>query len=109
MGSRGIWKLGFSTVIGKLDKGRNGINAFFFITICEQGGSYTKYQKLLMHKICGSVKCECLFRVRGYLLIDDHLSLKVGNSKHNPEMENVLKSHKISRSLNPNEIRYLRE
>jgi len=54
-----------------------------------------------MHKISGSVNCECLFRVRGYLLIDGHWSLKVGNSKHNREMEDVLKGHKTSRSLNP--------
>jgi len=101
VGPRGIWKLRFSTVIGKSNKGRNGINAFFSITICEQGGSYTKYKKLLMHKISGSVNCECLFRVRGYLLIDGHWSLKVGNSKHNREMEDVLKGHKTSRSLNP--------
>lgn len=85
---RGISKLGFSTIIGKSDKGLNGRNAFL-ITTCEQGGSYTEYKKLLMHKIYGSMKCEYLFCVRGYLLVDGHWSLKVGKSKHNREMEDV--------------------
>jgi len=97
-----VWKLGFSTVIGKSDKGGNGINAFF-IVICKRGGSYTEYKKLSRRKISDSVKCECLFRVRSYLLVAGDWSLKVGDGRYNHEMTVVLKGHK---RLNPNESTY---
>jgi hypothetical protein len=50
-----------------------------------------------------------LFRVRGYLLIDDDWSLKVGNGKHNHDMTDELKGHKTVGRLNSNESIYLRE
>jgi len=55
------------------------------------------------------VKCECLVRVRGYLLIAGDWRLKVGDGKHNHEMSDKLTSHKTTRRLNSNESRYLRE
>jgi hypothetical protein len=75
-------KIGFSTIIGKSDKGGNGINAFVTV-ICKRGCSYTEYKKLSRLKISGSVKCEYLFRVRGYLSIVGDWSLKVGDGRHN--------------------------
>ena len=87
-------KLGFSTVIGKSDKGENGRNACVTV-ICKRGGSYTKQKKLSGRKISSSVKCECLFRVRGYFLIVGDLSLKVRDGRHNHEMAVVLKGHKL--------------
>ena len=60
-------------------------------------------------KISGSVKCECLFRVRGYLLIAGDWNLKVGDGRHNHEMTDVLKGHKTARRLNLYASRYLRE
>ncbi|KEH15813.1 otubain, putative, partial [Medicago truncatula] len=72
-------------------------------------GPYTEYKKLTRHKISGSVKCECLFRLRGYLLIVGDWSLQVGDGRHNHDMEEVLKGHKIVGRLNPNESLYLHE
>jgi len=60
-------KLGFSIVIGKSDNGVNGRRAFVTL-ICERGGSYTEYKRRSRSEIAGSVKCECPFRLRGYLL-----------------------------------------
>jgi len=60
-------KLGFCTVIGKSDNGGNGRSAFVTL-ICERGGSYTEYKRKTQRKIAGSVKCECPFRLRPYLL-----------------------------------------
>jgi len=54
-------------------------------------------------QIVGSVKCKCLFRLRGYLLIAGDWSLKVGEGVHNHYMADVLKGHKIIGRLNPNE------
>jgi len=60
-------KLGFSTVTGKSDNGGNGRSAYVTL-ICERGGSYIEYKRKSRREIAGSVKCECLFRLRGYLL-----------------------------------------
>jgi len=92
-------KLVFSTVIGKSDKGDNG-RSTFVIVICERGGSYTEYKELIWHKISGSVKCKCLFRLRGYLLIAGDWRLKVGDGRHNHDMAEVLKDHKTYGCLN---------
>ena len=77
-------KLGFSTVIGKSDNGGNGRRAFVAL-ICERGGSYIEYKRKSRCEIVGSVKCECLFRLRGYSLTGGDWSLKVGDGKHNHE------------------------
>jgi hypothetical protein len=81
----------------------------FFTGICERGGSYTEYKKLMRSKIICSVKYECPFRLRGYLLIAGDWSLKVGDGRHNHDMAEVLKSHKIVGRLNPNEHIHLHE
>lgn len=67
--------------------------------IWKRGGSYNEYKKLSRGKIFSSVKCECLFSVRGYLLIACDWSLKVDYGRHNHEMEDVLKGHKTARPL----------
>jgi len=51
----------------KSDNGGNGRNTFVTL-ICERGGSYTEYKRKSRREIDGLVKCECLFRLRGYLL-----------------------------------------
>jgi len=48
-----------------------------------------------------------LFRVRSYLLIAYDWSLKVDDGNHKHGMAGDLKSHKTTRSLNPNESRYV--
>jgi len=101
-------KLGFSTVIGKSDNGGNGRSAFVTL-ICERGGSYNEYKRKSRRKVVGSVKCECLFRLRGYLLSGGDWNLKVGDGKHNHDMTDVLKGHKIVGRLNPNERVHLQE
>jgi hypothetical protein len=60
-------------------------------------------------KVHVPVKCECLFRLRGYLFIACDWSLKVGDGRHNHEMTDVLKGHKTTGRLNSNESLYLRE
>jgi len=101
-------KLGFSTVIGKSDNGGNGRSAFVTL-ICERGGSYTEYKIKTRREIAGSGKCECPFRLRGYLLIAGDWSLKVGDGKHNHDMTDLLKGHKNVGHLNPNEHVHLHE
>jgi len=101
-------KLDFSTVIGKFDNGGNGRNAFVTL-ICEREGPYTEYKRMTRREIAGSVKCECPFWLRGYLLTAGDWSLKVGDGKHNHDMTDVLKGHKTAGCLNPNERVHLEE
>jgi len=77
--------------------------------ICERGGSYTEYKRKTRHHIAGSVKCECPFRLKGYLLHAGDWSLKVGDGRHNHDMTDVLKGHKTAGRLNPNECVHLHE
>jgi len=77
--------------------------------ICERGGSYTEYKSKSRREIAGSVKCECLFQLRGYLFTAGDWSLKVGDGKHNHDMTDVLKGHKTACRLNPNERVHLQE
>ena len=101
-------KLGFSTVIGKSDNGGSRRSSFVTL-ICERGGSYTEYKRKTRREIASSVKCECPFRLRGYLLTADDWSLKVGDGRRNHDMTDVLKGHKIVGRLNPNEHLHLNE
>jgi hypothetical protein len=101
-------KLGFSTVIGKFDKAGNRKGAFVTV-ICERRGSYTEYKKLTQCEISGSVKCECPFQLIAYLLIAGDWSLRVGDGRHNHDIEDVLKGHKTAERLNPNECIHLHE
>ena len=77
--------------------------------ICERGGSYTEYKSKSRREIAGSVKCECLFQLRGYLFTAGDWSLKVGDGKHNHDMTDVLKGHKTAGRLNPNERVHIQE
>jgi len=101
-------KLGFSTIIGKSDNGGNGRSAFVTL-IYEREGSYTEYKRKSRRKIAGSVKCECLFRLRRYLSTGGDWSLRVGDGKHNHDMTDVLKGYKTVGRLNPNECVHLEE
>jgi len=101
-------KLGFSTIIGKSDNGGNGRNTFVTL-ICERGGSYTEYKRKSRREIASSVKCECPFWLRGYLLTAGDWSVKVGDGKHNHDMTDVLKGHKTAGRLNPNERVHIQE
>lgn len=85
---------------------RNSRNAFV-ARICEKRCSCTEYKKFYKRKVDDSIKRECLFHVRGYLLIAYYCSLKVGDGNHNHVMGDGLNGHKIIGSLNPNESRYL--
>jgi len=97
-----VRKLGFSTIIGKSDNSGNGRSTFVTL-ICERGGSYSEYKRKTRREIVGSGKCECPFRLRGYLLTAGDWSLKVGDGRHNHDMTDVLKGHKTVGRLNPNE------
>jgi len=101
-------KLGFSTVIGKSDNGGNGRSTFVTL-IYERGGSYPEYKRKIWNEIAGSVKRECPFWLRGYLLTAGDWSLKVGDGRHNHDMTDVLKGHKTAGRLNPNERVHLHE
>ena len=91
-------KVGFSTIIGESDNNDIGRSAFVTL-ICERGGSYTEYKRKTWHEIVGSGKCECPFRLRGYLLTAGDWSLKVDDGKHNHDMTDVLKGLKTAGRL----------
>jgi len=101
-------KLDFSTVIGKFDNGGKGRSAFVSLK-CERGGLCTEYKRKTQREIAGSVNCECPFLMRGYFLIADDWSLKVGDGRHNHDMKDVLKDHKTTGPLTPNERVHLHE
>ena len=67
------------------------------------------YKRKTRRKIVGSVKCEFMFQLRGYLLTTGDWSLKVGDCRHNHDMTDVLKGHKTVGCLNPNERVHLNE
>ena len=69
-------KLGFTVVIGRPNNGGNGIKTFVTM-ICEREDSYAEHKKLSKSKIVVLIKCECSFRLRGYLLSTNDWSLKV--------------------------------
>nr|XP_004487787.1 uncharacterized protein LOC101493994 [Cicer arietinum] len=59
-------KLGFSVVITNSDHGSN-CRKQFFVLGCERGGVYKGTKKKLKREKTGSCKCDCPFRLRGYM------------------------------------------
>lgn len=82
---------GFIVVIVKSDNGGKGSKKrkgrkIFLILGCEKSGKYRKFKNALSHKVSGTKKCECPFRLRGRLLKNGGWKVNVMCGTHNHQV-----------------------
>ncbi|XP_058779475.1 uncharacterized protein LOC131653367 [Vicia villosa] len=95
-------KLGFCIVIGGSDNNTARRNVFVTLT-CERSGKYICRIQKLKHDDTGSRKCECPFRLRGYLLENNKWRFNVICCLHNHDLIPKLVGHPIACRLLPDE------
>ncbi|XP_058761990.1 protein FAR1-RELATED SEQUENCE 5-like [Vicia villosa] len=95
-------KLGFGVVIGRSDNGTSRRNAFVTLT-CKRSEKYILHFQKLKRDDTGSRKCECPFRLRGYLLANNKWKFNVICGLHNHDLSQKLVSHPITCRLLPDE------
>ncbi|WJX72087.1 hypothetical protein P8452_56003 [Trifolium repens] len=96
-------KLNFGIIIGKSDFGDNRRKPYFML-VCERSGTYVSTGKKLKTEKTGTRKCQCPFRLRGYLHVTDHKwYMTVVNDTHNHELDKGLEGHLIVGRLKRNE------
>ena len=95
-------KLGFGVVIGRSDNGTDRRNAFVTLT-CERGGKYMPRIRNFKREDTGSRKCECPFKLRGYMLASNKWKFNVLCGLHNHDLSLKLAGHPIACRLLPDE------
>ncbi|XP_058747029.1 uncharacterized protein LOC131620019 [Vicia villosa] len=95
-------KLGFGVVIGRYDYDTFRINEFVTLT-CERSGKYIRRIQKLKRDDTGSRKCECPFRLCGYLLANNKWKFNVICGLHNYDLCQKLAGHPIASRLLPDE------
>ncbi|KAK2439915.1 protein FAR1-RELATED SEQUENCE [Trifolium repens] len=96
-------KLNFGIIIGKSDFGDNRRKPYFML-VCERSGTYVSKGKKLKTEKTGTRKCQCPFRLRGYLHVTDNKwYMTVVNGTHNHELDKGLEGHLIVGRLKRNE------
>ncbi|XP_058742605.1 uncharacterized protein LOC131615125 [Vicia villosa] len=88
-------KLGFNVVIGRSDNGTDKRNAFVTLT-CERSGKYMCRIQKLKRDDTDSRKCECPFRLHGYLLANNKWRFNVICGLHNHDLSQKLVDHPIA-------------
>ncbi|MCI11656.1 FAR1-related protein, partial [Trifolium medium] len=94
-------KLGFAAVIAKAENGSIKIKAYVEMG-CQRGGSHKAYITKKW-KATTTLKCNCPFWVRSYLLRCCEWSVNVIDGTHNRIMAKRLESHKYAERLKPEE------
>lgn len=95
-------KLGFVVVIGRSDNGSDERVAFVIMR-CERSGKYTTPLRKFKREYTGSRRCDCLFKLRGYLLSNNKWRFNVICGLHNHDMCDKLFGHPIACLLMPEE------
>jgi len=68
--------------------------------VCERSSEHKVPKKKLKHVATGSRKCECLFKVRGYVVKEENArKLAILNGVHNHEMLPYLEGHLLAERL----------
>ena len=99
---RNATRLGFGVVIGRSDNGSERRNAFVTL-LCERSGKYQTPLRNFKRDDTGSRKCECPFKIRGYMLSTKKWRFSVICGLHNHELCLKLAGHPIVCRLKPEE------
>ncbi|XP_050876420.1 uncharacterized protein LOC127080131 [Lathyrus oleraceus] len=97
-----VVKLGFDVVIGRSDNDSDRRCAFVTMT-CERSGKYITPLWNFKRDDTGSRKCECSFKVRGYMLANKNWRFNVICGLHNHDLCEKLADHPSVRWLIPEE------
>ncbi|XP_050885353.1 uncharacterized protein LOC127090371 [Lathyrus oleraceus] len=95
-------KLGFSVVIGRPDNGLDRRCVFVTMT-CERSEKYKTLLRNFKRGDTGVKKCECLFKVRGYMLANKNWRFNVICGLHNHDLCEKLVGHPSVCQLMPEE------
>ncbi|XP_050896317.1 protein FAR1-RELATED SEQUENCE 6-like [Lathyrus oleraceus] len=87
-------KLGFVVVIGSSDNGSD-IRYTFLIITCKRGGKYRPHLQNFKQDGTGSRKCECPFKLCGYMLANKRWRFKFICGLHNHDLCEKLVGHLI--------------
>jgi hypothetical protein len=100
--------LKFSIVITRSDNGK-GSRKPFIVLGCERGGIYKPSGKKVKFEETGTGKCDCRFRLRGYLHATGEWHVTVVDGMHNHVLDKALQGHLIAGRLKPVEKQLLSE
>ena len=68
--------------------------------VCERNGEHKVRKRKVKHEAMGSRKCGCLFKLRGYAVMEDNAwKLAILNGVHNHEMVSYVAGHLIAGRL----------
>ncbi|CAK8537733.1 unnamed protein product [Lathyrus sativus] len=95
-------RLGFGMVIGRSDNGSKRRNTFVTL-LCERSGKYQTLLQKVKRDDTGSKKCECPFKIRGYMLCIKKWKFSVTCGLHNHELCLKLQVHPSVCRLKPEE------
>ncbi|XP_050895587.1 uncharacterized protein LOC127102230 [Lathyrus oleraceus] len=95
-------KLGFDVVIGRSDNGLDKRCAFETMT-CERSGKYITPLRNFKKDDNGTRKCDCEFKVRGYMLANKKWRFNVICGLHNHDLCLKLAGHPSVCRLKPKE------
>lgn len=96
------FKYGFSVVIGRSDNGSDRI-CDFLTMMCKRSGKYRNPLQNFKSDDTGSRKCECPFKVYGYMLANKNWRFNVMCGLHNHDLCKKLADHSIVCRLMPKE------
>ncbi|XP_050888590.1 uncharacterized protein LOC127093722 [Lathyrus oleraceus] len=92
-------KLGFNVVIGRPNYGSNRRQTFVTLR-CKRNDKYTKPIRKLKHDGTNSRKCECHFKLCGYLMVNNTWTFNVICGIHNHGMCYKLVDQSIACCIN---------
>ncbi|XP_058780723.1 protein FAR1-RELATED SEQUENCE 5-like [Vicia villosa] len=95
-------RLGFDVVIGISNNGLERRNVFVTM-LCERSGKYHIPLRKFKRDDTGSRKCECPFKIRGYMLATKKWKFSVICGLHNHELYSKLQGHPSVCRLKPEE------
>ncbi|XP_058783670.1 uncharacterized protein LOC131658390 [Vicia villosa] len=99
---RSATNIGFGVVKGRSDNGSKRRNAFITV-LCERSGKYHTPLHKFKRDDMGSRKCECPFKIRGYMLARKKWKFRVISGLHNHELCSKLQGHPSACRLKPEE------
>jgi hypothetical protein len=95
-------KLGFIAMVAKSNNGRNNRKAFVVIDY-QRCGSHKAYVKKKWEAMA-TLKCNCSFRLRSYLLSCSEWSVSIIDETHNHKMTKRFEDHKYVERLKSKEV-----
>ncbi|XP_058733979.1 uncharacterized protein LOC131605663 [Vicia villosa] len=99
---RNATDLGFGAVIGRSDYGTTRRNVFVTM-LCERSGKYHPSLRKFKRDDTGTRKCECPFKIRGYMVASKKWRFNVICGLHNHDMCGKLQGHPNVCQVRPEE------